>query len=176
MRTFGLHFHLPVYIWRTQAQLKTDLRQKYGRPLRRSRDLSFLNLSQDPGGTAQQECLYEAQVSCLVTGLDDFAWVAYVFQDSYYQNPDDSASVESSQYHEYHDDPRMDPLCAGKYPSDRPIWLPREYFLRVYDVRVEQARKEWSNTVHTLLDRVQPYVSQLSSCSKAVRYKATRAK
>lgn len=39
---------------------------------------------------------------------------------------------------------RPDPLAAGQINAHEPIWTPREYFLKVFQVRVSQILREWN--------------------------------
>lgn len=71
-----------------------------GRPLRRIQRLGFLD--ETPWGTREEgegeDCIYEAQISGLVAGLDDSSYIGYVFVDTYHNGPDNDESVKD--YHE----------------------------------------------------------------------------
>jgi hypothetical protein len=99
-------------------------------------------------------CIYEAQVSVLVTGVDHWSWTAHAFVDTSYHGDDNRESVE------YYADSTVpvDPLTAGSHVADTPIWKPREYFLLVLERRMGQVKKEWEQTVNSLLQRIEPYV------------------
>lgn len=158
-KTFALEFHLPFYAWRRNgAVIKDERRKRNGKPLRRSRELTFLDMKvPTESTTGLQDCIYEVQVSGLVTGVDHWSWTAYIFVDTYYKGPDSSECVDSyidKQVNGY----GPDPLTAGRYPNSRPVWRPREYFLRVFESRINQVKQEWFNTVSTLLQQTEPYV------------------
>lgn len=158
-KTFALEFHLPFYAWRQSEGVIRDERPKRnGKPLRRSRELTFLEMALPIEPVSDlRDCIYEVQISGLVTGVDNWSWTAYTFVDTYYKGLDNSESVESYVDRQM-DGYGPDPLTAGRYPNDRPVWRPREYFLRVFESRVDQVKQEWYNTVSTLLQQTEPYV------------------
>jgi hypothetical protein len=108
--------------------------------LRQSQDVSFLDWdSSSPG------FLYEAQISCVVAGFDEWVWAAYCFVDTYFDaNEEARESVQA-----YHDDSlddegmRADPLTFGVINADQSIQNPREYFLMVFSIRINQVKCEW---------------------------------
>ncbi|GAB1310598.1 hypothetical protein MFIFM68171_00808 [Madurella fahalii] len=161
--TFALEFHFPFYAWRRCRRPIEDRRRRAnGKPLRRSRDLNFLLL--DPPDTDSlvptlEDCIYEAQISCIVTGFDERCWVALAFVDTYYKGGNNR---ESAEYYadQVHDNAIfMDPLTRGRVDADIPTWKPREYFLRLLESRANQVRQEWHNVVSRLLQITEQYVS-----------------
>jgi hypothetical protein len=106
-----------------------------------------------------QDYIYEAQISVLVTGIDDWVWAAYCFVDVYFKD-----AGHSERVHHYSDPRvRMDPHSCGKHPADPPTWIPREYFLRALQARIEQVKHEWNNSVSRLMQQIEPYVKVYSS-------------
>lgn len=97
--------------------------------------------------------IYEVQVSCLITGIDEDSWVAYQFIDTYYQGNEPLHQQEQINGYKY------DPLTDG-LDANQPIWAPREYFLIVYELRLKQVRHAMHNLVARLLLRLEPYVSR----------------
>jgi hypothetical protein len=63
--------------------------------LRQSQEVSFLNWE----SSGSSDFLYEAQISCLIAGLDDWKWVAYCFADTYF-DVNDEAQETVVAYHE----------------------------------------------------------------------------
>ncbi|KAK0649648.1 hypothetical protein B0T16DRAFT_457041 [Cercophora newfieldiana] len=163
--TFALELHLPFYAWRRSRQpLKDQRRKANGKPLRRCRSLEFLVLDpQHDPATPVEDCIYEAQVSCIVTGFDEGSWVGLAFVDTYYRGDDDRESVEyyadqNSEAEARMENPfLMDPLTGGRVDANAPIWKPREYFLRLLECRIDQVRREWHNVVSRLLQITEPY-------------------
>ncbi|KAF4341541.1 hypothetical protein FBEOM_4443 [Fusarium beomiforme] len=145
---FALEFHLQFFVWCEGGKQFRDPRKKRnGRPLRQSRQLNYLTLSDK---NEPRVNIYEAQVSCLITGIDEDSWVAYQFADTYYQGNKPLEQVE-----EYGVKP--DPLTAGLFDANLPIWTPREYFLIVYECRLKQVRHAMHNLVARLVLRLEPY-------------------
>lgn len=103
----------------------------------------------------KRDYIYEAQCSVMVTGVDDWVWTAYCFVDVYFKGARHSEDVNTLC-----DQPRRyDPhSLGGGHPLDRPLWLPREYFLRALAARMRQVKQEWNNSVSRLLQGTEPYV------------------
>ena len=81
--------------------------------MRRTGDLQFLKLAPfrtDAPGF--DDCIYEAQISVLVTGVDHWSWTAFAFVDTYYKGDENDESVEhyidQVQY-----GPKFDPFTKG---------------------------------------------------------------
>ena len=116
-----------------------------GDPIRRSIDVSFLNLKS--GDMSQYLC--QAQISCTISGVDEWRWVAYCFVDTYFDGEDEARE----SLLEYHDNAESeygmnaDPLTYGNVDADHPIWDPRAYFLTVLRYRTLQVRREWERVV-----------------------------
>lgn len=162
--------------------MRDDRIKSNHKPLRRTGDLKFLKLA--PGPVSMEEidfdCIYEVQISVLVTGVDHWSWTAFAFVDTYYKraatdgSPADQAntSEEESQWNQesvefYHEQFKQfkdaqvnpDPLTGGQYNAEPPTWRPREYFLEVLRSRVRQVNREWHNTVFRVLQKIEPHVS-----------------
>ncbi|KEF57974.1 uncharacterized protein A1O9_05897 [Exophiala aquamarina CBS 119918] len=141
---FELCFHLPVLLCRASETID-HRRHENGKPLRRTSDISFLNL--EPG--RPKEFLYEAEVSCVIAGLHDHSWIAYCFVDTYF----DSSNERRETIYEYHKDKvaeagmNMDPLTYGNCDAEDPIWDPRLYFLEVCFQRTAPTVREWKHLV-----------------------------
>ena len=137
-----MEFHLPYYALRQSAIPYRD-----SRPLRRcGRFITTRN-------TGLPEYLYEAQISVIVTGFDEWFWTAYCCTDTYFGS--------EKNIHFYHDGgpSGYDAPGGGDRPNHDPIWNPREYFLNVLSRRFRQITKEWSIVVYTIEDRLQFHVS-----------------
>lgn len=128
-------------------------RRRDGQPLRRSEEVIHLGLDDMSMGD-ERDYIHEAQVSVMVTGVDDWFWTAYCFVDIYFKEDEHSEKVTtlSSPVNP------MDPNSCGKYALDRPTWNPRHYFLSILSCRMEQAKQEWSNTVFQLFSDIEPCV------------------
>jgi hypothetical protein len=154
---FQLAFHLPYYVWRgSQKACDDHRRDANASPLRQSQDVSFLNWK----SSGSPAFLYEAQISCVVAGSDEWRWVAYCFVDTYF----DAAEEAKETVLSYHEDSlvaegmRADPLTFGVANADNPIQKPREYFLMVFQIRVNQVKHEWQQVVAKVEQSVREYV------------------
>jgi len=128
-----------------------------GKPLRQSRRVEYLDQQHHKkSSTGQIDCIYDAQLSVLVTGLDDWFWTAYSFVDTYFKGSSHSEGVE----HYYEN--VTDPHSCGTHPPDRPFWLPRDQFLMMLACRIDQIKQEWNNAVLGLLQQIEPYTDMMS--------------
>jgi hypothetical protein len=135
-----------------------DVRRRAdGSALRRSEEsipLHGSNQALDSTGD-WHDYIYEAQISVMVTGIDDWVWAAYCFADVYFKGEGHRETVEHfSNLH-------LDPHSCGNHPSDPPVWIPREYYLRALSCRMEQVKQEWNNSVTLLIQQTEPYVRTL---------------
>jgi hypothetical protein len=76
----------------------------------------------------------------VITGADKWRWVAYCFVDVYHEA---EGKETVSQYYEDsmgENGSRTDPLTLD----------PREYFLKVYQIRLNQVKREWRRVVERL--------------------------
>lgn len=154
---FQLAFHLPYYVWRSAQKASEDHRQDANAtPLRQSRDISFLNWKSS--GTSS--FLYEAQISCVVAGSDEWRWVAYCFVDTYFDATSEARETVQSYYDDSQGDEGMlaDPFTFGVKDANDPIQNPREYFLEVLRIRLNQVKCEWEQVVAKVQESIREYV------------------
>ncbi|KEF60827.1 uncharacterized protein A1O9_02389 [Exophiala aquamarina CBS 119918] len=146
---FSLSFSLPYYALRSGDKTKDHRQDKGGKSLRHSHDVSFLYW--DANDSAHYS-LYEAQISCTITGLDEECWTAYCFIDTWFDTTDRKESVvryrkdfvDSGELY------RPDPLTRGLTTTDTDVMDPREYFLMVLRVRLAQATSEWQRLIENV--------------------------
>lgn len=100
---------------------------------------------------------HQAQISFLLTGVDEWHWTAYCCVDTFFG---------SERTPEWYVDKKFDGLSAGEIPEFHPIWNPREYFLFVCSSRLSQATKEWRNAVLVLESRLNQYVRKIKNTAK----------
>ena len=96
------------------------------------------------------ECLYEAQISVVIVGIDEWVWTTYCCTETYF------GSEETVDFYHMRG---LDAPLGGARPTHYPVWNPREYFLLVLASRMNQITKEWSNLVTALEERMQYHVS-----------------
>ena len=136
-----MEFHLPYYTLREHAVPQRDARQ-----LRRCGEFV-----RNPLTPHLIEHLYEAQISVLITGIDEWFWTTYCSVDTFFGS-------EKSLKH-YHVE-CLDAPTGGERPIHFPVWNPREYFLYVLSRRFKQATQEWSVVVRALEERLQSHVGR----------------
>ncbi|KAK8022466.1 hypothetical protein PG993_013233 [Apiospora rasikravindrae] len=144
--TFAMSFHLPYYALRDASK---GAQFHDSRELRSVENIGFLRQSPqtDIGSSSLCKHMYQAKLSCLVTGQDLRIWTAYMFFDNYNDYEGDDIHEEYNPDKEALNKARLtlDPF-SGK-PLAWPQITPREYFLRALEVLSTQADKEWSSTV-----------------------------
>lgn len=91
--------------------------------------------------------MYETQISFLLVGSDDGRWVAYAFDDTYF-NHGDKKLVHNED------------LIAsdGKPNAHLPIMDARVYFLHIFDIRLAKVLKEWETLVWTVKRNIDTHV------------------
>lgn len=100
--------------------------------------------------------MYEAQSSLVICGSDETQWTAYAFSDHYFDTEDLLDEVFS--YQGVQEDPiawntELDGIMVD---ANSPIWNPREYFLRILEIRIAHVRQEWTY----LIRQVERYINQ----------------
>jgi hypothetical protein len=139
------------------------------KPQRQWTDLSFLKV--DTLRSQDQESreiwgIHEAQISCVVAGSDDWRWVGYGFVDTEI----DGFLTDLSK-----DDLGLDQIAAGNLEANIPIFKPRDYWLKVFEIRIEQVRKEWEYLIYKVERSVNQYVCGPTSNTPNDTYDNTRS-
>lgn len=147
--TFELELHLPFFIFRKSTP-PDELHDKAKKmPDRGWTDASFLKLDIQPSEPNEVWSLQEAQISCVITGTDNWRWIGYGFVDAEV----DGLLADSSDI-----DLTFDQIGAGEIDASFPIWGPRDYWIRVFEIRSTQVRKEYEYLLHKLECAVNKYV------------------
>jgi hypothetical protein len=150
-----LSFHLPFFALRDHPLPKDSPRKVQGKPLRRWRDLSFLRTQTSGSESEERYGIYEAEISCVVAGSDNWRWIAFAFVDTYF---DGGESDDSVMWYGCEEAIHLDPILAGNLDANMPIWKPREYFMKVFEIRILQVIKEWDFLVLTVKRSIEVYV------------------
>jgi hypothetical protein len=144
--TFQLELHLPFFILgkstppdMTHGTVKT-------KPDRGWTDLSFLELDNldsnvQPSEPNEVWGLQEAQISCVVTGTDDWRWTGYGFVD---------AEVDGLLADATEEEMGFDQLAGGEIEAKSPIWRPRDYWVRVFEIRINQITRQYEYLLYKL--------------------------
>lgn len=155
---FTLEFHIPYFIPKRSKHSITDFRKTAdGQPLRRSLELPVpLRPMITSTPAAGQVWLCENQTSIVVTGIDHWVWTAYGIVDTYF------GSKESLKHYDEQSDQsgQVDPLSKGQLHAHplTLIWTPREYFLAIVAIRMNEALRAWRETISVVEDSVKQYV------------------
>ena len=161
---FSMEFHFPFYVLRRSQGAQRDqctfFEQGRNRSLRQCE-----RLPRELSDHEENEYIYEAQVSVLITGFDEWFWTAYCFVDTFF------SSDEPAKFCHHHE---VDAPTGGERWVSYPVWNPREYFLFIMARRFRQATKEWSIVVRTLDSRLQSSVIDISVISACFRSRSTR--
>jgi hypothetical protein len=150
--TFQLDLHLPFFLLRKSTPPEQSVGEVNTKPRRRWTDMSFLKI--DASESQNQEPkevwgIHEGQISCVVAGSDDWRWIGYGFIDTEI----DGFLTDLSEV-----DLSFDVIAAGGLEANIPIWRPRDYWLKIFEIRIEQVRKEWEYLVHKVEVGVNKYV------------------
>jgi hypothetical protein len=108
-------------------------------------------------GDSLTDYMFEAQLSIVITGLDNWFWTAYCLADVYFKGLNHVDDVN------YYYQEKLDPISGGRESLTTPQWDPREYFLIVLSYRIVQVREEWKNVISELLRQIKPHVCPLRS-------------
>lgn len=142
---------------RESKKSSKDTRKKpTGEPLRQSWELPFLSMLTNKSPSSDELCcLYEATISVGVTGRDHWVWAAYCFVDTYF---DSKESVDGYRQLKGRRRGQADPLAAGDINADEPIWDPRAYFFKVFEIRINRVLKEWDLITTRMAKECKQYV------------------
>jgi hypothetical protein len=150
--TFQLDLHLPFFLLKKSTPPEESVRKVNEKPRRRWTDMSFLKIDTSESQDRKSKevwGIHEVQTTCVVAGSDDWRWVGYGFVD---------AEIDGSLTDLSEDDLSFDRIAAGELEANIPIWRPRDYWLKLFEIRVEQVRKEWEYLIHKLELSVNQYV------------------
>jgi hypothetical protein len=99
--------------------------------------------------------IYEAQVSCVVYGYDEWQWTACAFIDTEHDSGD---LYDSQSDHDVIDEEAdEDPIATGLH-ANKPIWRPRQYFAKTFEINIEEVSQEWHQLVHKMEVDIIAYV------------------
>jgi len=86
--------------------------------------------------------------------------------DTYFEDDEYGERIEPGQ------GTALDPLSAGKYCLDAPIWDPREHFLSLFAARIEKATQEWRKLTFRVVESLERKKSlvRTESCGLVLLY------
>jgi hypothetical protein len=131
---------IPYLVLKYHSEEPRDIRENpEGEPLRSSTNLSFMGLESkgcDP-------YLHEAMISILLTGIDNWTWVALCCPDAFFETKD--LTKHFAGMNDKTTSP--DPLTRGDYVVGANIKDPRVYFLKVILVWIRKILRDWNGNV-----------------------------
>jgi hypothetical protein len=96
-------------------------------------------------------CYYQAEISFMVNGVDEWRYTSYCCIDTYFGS--------EPRYKEYLKPPVLiEPAVGGSKELQYTLWNPRVYFLCVLSNRLEQAVSEAQSLVNCFEARMNSYV------------------
>ena len=124
---FSMEFHLPYFALRKGPRIPDIRGLRHCYPM-----------IDGKGGSSADVFFYEAQISLLLVGVDEWLWTVYCCVDTFFG----SERAPSNYEHNGQDAP-----SGGGRQTSYPVWSPRGYFLFVLSRRINQIAKEWRNIV-----------------------------
>jgi hypothetical protein len=157
MPTFQMEFHLPFFALRkrpTSGRSTWRIREKR---LRDFEELTLLTREKIESDGHENYCLYEMHMGCVTHGFDEWNWNNWTMEDSvqeYEEGGDEHNGGEVGTVEAVAgQDISEDPIACG-LDANKPIWRPRQYFLKAFEIRIKKIRQEWDELVHKLeIDR-----------------------
>ncbi|KAK4442128.1 hypothetical protein QBC34DRAFT_499893 [Podospora aff. communis PSN243] len=166
-RPFNLHMHLPYFALRKHQRLHRDQRiRPNGSPLRGSWTVKCMDktpLGNERGTSAGfQLCLYEAQASVTIVGVEERIWAAIGTRDTFFEPNDSTHSVKYHHERRRTSKDTQDPISGRVYPrrGARNMGLssfadPRKYFLTVLEEHLgEILIREYENIAKEMQEAV----------------------
>jgi len=106
------------------------------------------------------DVLYQAQISCLITGYNKTIWTGYLTTDTFFDESEEDGSSDSVGYREKHKPPIVidhfygldHDTARGAVDADLSPSDPRSYFLDTLRNRASQGVNEWENVIRFLQD------------------------
>ena len=158
IRTFQLDLHLPFFKLDRSRPPNGFPQEANAKPQRRWIDLSFMKLEtcelqgedQDP---KEVWGIQEAHITCTVAGTDNWRWIGYGFVDT-----EIDGVLADSDLAEL----KMDQIAAGELETTTPILCAREYWIKIFEIRINSVRKHWLYLIGKIEHSIDQYVSSLS--------------
>ena len=157
-KAFQLEFHVPFPTLRcTHGATSLDGISNGGKAWL---DVGFLGVKCDED-QPNEPCswtLHEANVSVVVCGWDHWRWVGWAFSNIVSDPTSrDEEAPEVAEDHFATDG--SGPEDVRFVDSNDPIWEPREYWLRIVNIRMSMIHKEWKWLVCNVEQCIEAWVS-----------------
>jgi hypothetical protein len=160
-----MEIHLPFFALRKISTSDGPPPKARGKLLREPTNLSFLKGDNNEPEAQENYRLYPTQISCVVHGFDEWQWTTYAFVDTEHKESEDwiDGDDDRDSWAEVEFSKRIieDPIACGQH-AHLPVWKPRQYFLKVFEIRIKEIRQEWDQLVHKLVTDISAYVRNLT--------------
>ncbi|KZL75384.1 transcription factor sef1 [Colletotrichum tofieldiae] len=106
-------------------------------------DVTFLRtISETTSDIESKDGVYSAQISCIVSGYDQWRWTAYFAIDTWFEEESDDPSLDKVIRYQNDEEDGLytDPLSRGRTEASLSAWHPRVYFLRTMEIRLTQIK------------------------------------
>jgi len=155
-----MEFHLPFFALRKSGKADDQLPSPHGKRLRDDWEEITLLTRDEVSPQAQESYrLHKVQISCVVHGFDEWQWSAYAFEDTKHENYELDEVIDRQLDSEIiFDDDDEDPIALLLDYNKRPIWKPREYFLKAFENQIRRFCAEWNALVCKLEEDRTEYV------------------
>lgn len=159
-----MEFHLPFFALRKATNSDSSLPAILEKTLRKWEYLDLLGQHQSGSVVQEKYRLHQALQSCVVHGFDEWQWITYSFEDNQHENnPDDEDDVAGDHQLNSNDvtfdEDDEDPILHHLDSHTQPLWRPRQFFLKAFEMQVRKFWLEWNSLVHKLEDDRSEYVS-----------------
>ncbi|KIX03972.1 uncharacterized protein Z518_07525 [Rhinocladiella mackenziei CBS 650.93] len=151
--TFQLNLHLPFFLLRKAKPPDDPVGGINTKPRRRWTALPFLRLERSRFQDQESEGvwgIHDAHISVVVAGSHDLRYTAYGFVDT---------EIDGYLTDCEEEDLRFDRIAGGEIEADTPIWRARDYYLKIFEIRIDKVREEWEYLMHKLEPGVQQYMA-----------------
>jgi hypothetical protein len=137
---FQLEFHLPYFVLR-RTQIEQNFSNKMKKHHRAWMNVDFLGIKETHLEKEGVWGVHQAQISLTICGTANSCWIAYCFEGRHFEEDEEMEELESKAFD------RSDKIARGELDAHNPIWDPREYYLHVVLIRMQQVHREWEELV-----------------------------
>jgi hypothetical protein len=155
-----MEFHLPFFALRKAPSSGGPTRRFRGKRLQESEELILLTRENTESDGQENYYLYAMHMACVTSGFGEWQWTNWTFEDTVHgveeddEVDDGEVGAESGGAEAVADQViNEDPIVCG-LDANNPIWRPRQYFLKAFEIRIKNVRREWDALVQRLeIDR-----------------------
>jgi len=167
---FNLYIHLPFFALRRHKSLRKDPRKRpNGYPLRESWHMNCIPASTKGPDTKVEfkRCLYDAQRSTTLVGIDDRTWTVIGIEDTFFDEEEPlgpTAHRESPRASRYERHPISRVYLQGARGCVNDVSLSdsRMYFFTVLSMWMRKTSEEYNNIATNLEEAVNSKMTEVA--------------